>query len=158
MPFVLKSSAFRMLDPIPKEYTCEGADRAPPLSWEGPPRGTVSFAIVVDDPDAPHPSAPTKPAFVHWIAYDIPVKTRSLPEVAPLPTGARMGKNGFGRTGYSGPCKPSGKHRIYFRIYALDAMLGDLRTPTRSKLDEAMKGHILGQAVLMVTCEKGKVT
>ena len=158
MPFTLKSAAFRSLDPIPKQYTCEGADRAPPLDWKDPPRGTKSFAVIVEDIDAPTPAAPVKAPFTHWVLYGVPATVKSLTEVAPLPPGARQGKNDFNRPGYSGPCKPKEKHRIMFRLFALDVVLEDLKNPTRSKLEAAMKGHVLGKAEMMGTADKSRKT
>ena len=155
MTFMLHSSAFQRLGTIPKECTCEGADRAPPLNWSGAPKGTKSFALIVDDPDAPDPAAPTH-TFVHWVLYDLPAKTTSLPPMDPFPPGTRQGKNDTRRTGWSGPCPPRGKHRYFFKLYALDVMLGDLRQPTKQQLEQAMEGHVLASAELVGMYEKKK--
>ena len=155
MPFSLRSAAFRPLGESPRQYTCEGSDRAPPLSWSGGPRATKGFALIVDDPDAPDPAAPTT-VFVHWVLYDIPAKTSGLPEVAEYPPGVRQGKNDWQRTGYGGPCPPIGRHRYFFKLYALDALLGDLHTPTKAQLEAAMEGHILEKTELIGTYEKSK--
>jgi Raf kinase inhibitor-like YbhB/YbcL family protein len=155
MPFALNSSAFRRHGEIPPQYTCEGADRAPPLDWRDAPKGTKSFALIVDDPDAPDPKAPTT-TWVHWVLYDLPPKTTSLAENASYPPGTRQGKNDWKRTGYGGPCPPIGRHRYYFKLYALDALLGDLKSPTKAQLEKAMEGHILEKAELMGTYEKKK--
>ncbi len=93
---------------------------------------------------------------MHWVLYDVPATVGNLTEVAPLPSGARQGKNDFKRHGYACPCKPKGKHRFMFRLYALDVVLGDRKTPTRKQLDAAMEGHILGKAEMMGTGEKAK--
>ena len=154
MPFTLRSTAFKHLAQIPEQYTCEGADRAPPLDWSDPPRGTKSFALIVDDPDAPDPKAP-KMVYVHWVLYDIPPATKSLPEAASYPSGTRQGKNDWKRTGYGGPCPPIGRHRYFHKLYALDALLYDLRTPTKAALEKAMQGHVLAEAVLIGKYQRG---
>ncbi len=157
MPFSLRSGAFRPLGDIPKQYTCEGHDRAPPLAWTGAPKGTKSFALIMDDPDAPDPKAPSS-VFVHWVIYDIPAKTIGLPEGEPYPPGARQGKNDWRRSGYGGPCPPIGKHRYFFKLYALDVLFGDMRMPTKQQLEKAMEGHIFEQTELIGTYEKTKRT
>ena len=151
----ITSSAFTHGGSIPVEYTCESSDVAPALDWTGAPPGTGSFALIVDDPDAPDPKAP-KMTYVHWVLYDIPTSASGIPRGGQLPSGAREGKNDWKRTGYGGPCPPIGRHRYFFKLYALDAMLGDLRSPTKAQLLKAMEGHVLGQAELMGTYEKGK--
>jgi Raf kinase inhibitor-like YbhB/YbcL family protein len=143
---------------MPAKYTCEGSDLAPPLDWSGAPAGTESFALIVDDPDAPDPAAP-KRTFVHWVLYDLPADATSLPEgakSAELPRGAREGRNDFKRTGYGGPCPPIGRHRYFFKLYALDTLLGDLGQATKAQLEGAMKGHILEQTELVGTYEKSR--
>ena len=156
MTLTLESSAFADGEEIPRKHTCEGADVSPVLSWSGAPKGTRSYALVVDDPDAPDPAAP-KMTWVHWVLYDIPADARGLREgVSPdaLPRGTREGKNDWKRTGYGGPCPPIGRHRYFHKLYALDTELGDLGTPTKAKLERAMQGHVLAQATLMGTYEK----
>ena len=155
MPFSLRSGAFHPLGEIPRQYTCEGTDRAPPLSWSDAPEGTKSFALIVDDPDAPDPKAP-KMTYVHWVVYDLPPATTGLPEAEPYPPGTREGKNDWKRTGYGGPCPPIGRHRYFFKLYALDALLGDLGSPTKETLEKAMGGHILEKTELIGTYEKEK--
>ena len=153
MALAITSSAFTHEGPIPKPYTCQGKDISPALAWSGAPAGTKSFALVVDDPDAPDPKAP-KMTWVHWVLYNIPADARGLAEaIAPaaLPAGTREGKNDWKRTGYGGPCPPIGRHRYYHKLYALDAVLPDLRHPTKAQLEQAMKGHVLAEAVLMGT-------
>lgn len=157
MPLTLKSAAFRPLGEIPKQYTCEGKDIAPPLSWTGAPKGTKSFALIVDDPDAPDPKAPSS-VFVHWVIYDLPAKTTGLPEGAPYPAGSRQGKNDWRRSGWGGPCPPIGRHRYFFKLYALDVLFGDMRMPTKEKMEAAMEGHILEMVELVGTFEKTKRT
>jgi Raf kinase inhibitor-like YbhB/YbcL family protein len=151
MPLTLTSSAFSHGGPIPKAYTCQGQDISPPLSWDGVIGGVQSFVLIVDDPDAPDPAAP-KRVYVHWVLYDIPPDARELLEgitAESLPPGAREGKNDWDRVGYGGPCPSIGRHRYYFKLYALDVSLGDLHTPTKSKVLDAMEGHILAETELV---------
>jgi Raf kinase inhibitor-like YbhB/YbcL family protein len=158
MAFTLSSSAFLEGHEIPQVHTCEGADTSPPLAWSGAPAGTKSFALIVDDPDAPDPAKP-KMTWVHWVLYNIPATTTQLPAaVAPaaLPPGTREGTNDWKRTGYGGPCPPIGRHRYFFKLYALDCELPDLHAPTKAVLEQAMTGHILAQAQLMGTYQKKK--
>jgi Raf kinase inhibitor-like YbhB/YbcL family protein len=156
MPFALWSPAFSHGGKIPRIYTCEGRDVPPPLSWSGAPDGTKSFALVVDDPDAPDPRAP-RMTWVHWVLYDLPSTIRKLPEgvmLDALPTGTKEGQNDWKRTGYGGPCPPIGRHRYFHKLYALDTVLTDLRTPTKSQLEQAMEGHVLARAELIGTYQK----
>jgi len=156
MSLTINSSAFASNAAIPSLYTCEGKDVSPPLSWSGAPSATKSFALIVDDPDAPDPSAP-KMTWVHWVLYDIPATAVGLPEAvksAALPPGTREGINDWKRTGYGGPCPPIGRHRYFHKLYALDTVLSDLRRPDKAALEKAMQGHILGQAVIVGTYQK----
>jgi Raf kinase inhibitor-like YbhB/YbcL family protein len=156
MALAIKSAAFAPGGEIPTRYTCEGDDVSPPLEWSGVPPEAKSLALVVDDPDAPDPKAP-KMTYVHWVLYDIARDATGLPEAAgpaTLPTGTREGVNDWHRTGYGGPCPPIGRHRYFFKVYALDTVLQDLKRPTKAKLLEAMKGHVLAEAQLMGTYEK----
>ncbi|MCG6919725.1 MAG: YbhB/YbcL family Raf kinase inhibitor-like protein [Acidobacteria bacterium] len=156
MGLTLTSPAFAPGAEIPTLFTCEGRDISPPLEWTGVPDGTKSLVLIVDDPDAPDPAAP-KMTWVHWVLYDLPPEARSLPEgVAPgaLPAGTREGKNDSKRTGYGGPCPPIGRHRYFHKLYALDVVLGDLGTLTKTQVEKAMKGHVLAQAELMGTYQK----
>ena len=153
MALALTSPAFTSDGPIPARHTCEGEDVSPALAWTGAPEATKSFALVVDDPDAPDPAAP-KRTYVHWVLYDIPASAAGLPEGGALPPGTREGRNDWGRTGYGGPCPPIGRHRYFHKLYALDATLGDLRTPDKAALERAMKGHVLAEARLVGTYEK----
>ena len=156
MSFAIASTAFPPDGPIPARHTCEGDDRSPPLAWSGTPAGTKSFALVVDDPDAPDPAAP-RMTWVHWVLYNLPAPASGLAEnVGPgeLPAGTREGVNDWGRTGYGGPCPPIGRHRYFHKLYALDTVLGDLGRPKKAALEKAMQGHVLGQATLIGTYRK----
>jgi Raf kinase inhibitor-like YbhB/YbcL family protein len=152
----LSSSAFTNQGEIPSRFTCEGDDVSPALAWSGVPSGSKSLALVVDDPDAPDPAAP-RMTWVHWIVYDMPPTTTGLAEATKtLPAGAREGLNDWKRTGYGGPCPPIGRHRYFHKLYALDTALGDLKTPTRAALEQAMKGHVLAEGQLVGTYQKKK--
>jgi Raf kinase inhibitor-like YbhB/YbcL family protein len=154
MSLTLESPAFREGGEIPSVHTCEGKDVSPALQWSGVPAGARSLALVVDDPDAPDPSAP-KTTWVHWMLYDIPPTATGLGEaVKALPAGAREGLNDWKRTGYGGPCPPVGRHRYFFKLYALDRTLGDLGQPTKARLEQAMEGHVLAKAQRMGTYQK----
>lgn len=150
----LSSAAFAHQGAIPSKYSCEGADLSPPLSWSGLPPGTKSLALIVDDPDAPDPAAP-KMTWVHWVLYNLPPAATGLPEGASaLPAGTLQGINDWQRTGYGGPCPPIGRHRYFHKLYALDTVLPDLGRPSKARLEQAIKGHILGQAELVGTYQK----
>jgi Raf kinase inhibitor-like YbhB/YbcL family protein len=152
----ITSSAFPHNGQIPTQYTCEGEDVSPPLSWSDVPPGAKSLALIVDDPDAPDPAAP-KMTWVHWVLYDIPPNVAGLPEaVKSLPPGTREGLNDWQRTSYGGPCPPVGRHRYFFKLYALDVELPDLRHPRKAALEKAMKGHVLTEAQLFGTYQKQK--
>ena len=156
MPLSLTSSAFQQGTEIPSVHTCEGKDTSPPLAWSGVPQGTKSLALIVDDPDAPDPKAP-KMTWVHWVLYDIPATVDGLPVAVAskdLPAGTREGTNDWRRTGYGGPCPPIGRHRYFFKLYALDTILPDLGAPTKANLKAAMEGHALAKAELMGTYQK----
>jgi len=156
MSLTITSTAFAADAAIPAVYTCEGKDVSPPLAWSGAPAGTKSFALIVDDPDAPDPAAP-KMTWVHWVLYDIPSTASDLPEAvqtSALHAGTREGVNDWGRTGYGGPCPPVGRHRYYHKLYALDTVLPDLGRPKKAALEKAMQGHVLAQAVLIGTYQK----
>lgn len=159
MTFILESPAFTHNAPIPKLYTCEGADRSPPLNWSGAPADTQSFALIVDDPDAPDPKAP-KMTWVHWVLYNIPAAATGLPEDEArrgLPAGTLQGLNDWKRTGYGGPCPPIGRHRYFHKLYALDAVLLDLGHPTKTRLLSAMQGHVLAETQVVGTYQKDQV-
>ena len=153
MSLTLESTAFAANAAIPAKHTCEGEDASPPLAWSGAPVGTKSFALIVDDPDAPDPAAP-KMTWVHWVLYDIPAQAASLAggiDPGELPAGTCEGVNDWGRTGYGGPCPPIGRHRYFHKLYALDTVLGDLGRPKKAALEKAMQGHVLAEAVLVGT-------
>ncbi len=150
----ISSTAFAHDAAIPARSTCDGNDVSPPLAWSGVPPGTKSLALIVDDPDAPDPAAPTM-TWVHWVLYNLPPDCEGLVEaVRTLPPGTLEGLNDWKRTGYGGPCPPVGRHRYFHRVLALDAMLPDLRRPTRSKLEAAMRGHVLAEASLVGTYKR----
>lgn len=158
MTLLLTSPSFGPGGDIPAAYTCEGADVSPELRWSGLPKGTASLVLVVDDPDAPDPAAP-KRTWVHWVVYDLPPSAPGLPQDVHLhgmPGGARDGKNDWGRTGYGGPCPPVGRHRYFFKLYALDAKLGDRGPLTKAQVEQAMKGHLLASTELIGRYQKHK--
>ncbi|MGC8855881.1 MAG: YbhB/YbcL family Raf kinase inhibitor-like protein [Anaerolineae bacterium] len=152
MNMTLSSPAFGAGQPIPVTYSCRGRDISPALEWGDPPASTQSFALIMDDPDAPVGT------WDHWVLYNIPASVRRLPEAIPaeasLPDGSLHGKNSWGRLGYGGPCPPSGTHRYFFRLYALDTTLPLSSGASKKQVLEAMKGHILAQAELMGTFSK----
>jgi Raf kinase inhibitor-like YbhB/YbcL family protein len=155
MPLTLTSPSFAHQGEIPSQFTCEGKDVSPALAWSGAPANTQSFALIVDDPDAPDPKAP-KMTWVHWVLFNIPANASGLPENVSskaLPAGIKEGINDWKRIGWGGPCPPIGRHRYFFKLYALDAEL-QLDRPTKAKLEQAMQGHILAQAELMGTYQK----
>jgi Raf kinase inhibitor-like YbhB/YbcL family protein len=149
----LRSSAFADGAAIPARFTCEGDNVSPPLAWDAPPEGTKSLALVVDDPDAPDPAAP-KRTWVHWVVYDLPPSARELAAGGGLPDGARRGKSDFGEGRYRGPCPPIGRHRYFFKLYALDTELGDRGSLTKAELEKAIEGHVLARAELVGTYQK----
>ena len=147
MAFTLKSSAFTHEAMIPSEYTCDGKNISPELSWDGVPDGTKSLALIADDPDAPSKT------WVHWVVFNLPPDTRKLPEnftkTPELENGTIQGITSFRKNGYGGPCPPGGTHRYYFKLYALDTLLDLGPSAEKSDVVQAMDGHLLGQAVLM---------
>jgi Raf kinase inhibitor-like YbhB/YbcL family protein len=144
----LTSTAFHPEENIPVKFTCDDRNISPELSWGGAPAGTKSFALVMHDPDAPIAGG-----YTHWLVYNIPPTADSIPENAPnqdhLPGGGMQGKNDSGTYGYTGPCPPSGTHRYYFRLYALDVELDPHAGSNKAGLERAMQGHILAQAELL---------
>ncbi len=148
MSFVLESKAFPKGGEIPGKYTCSGEDVSPALFWNGAPEETKSFALIVEDPDAPSGT------FTHWIVYDLPSASRQLPESVSktddLSGGGRQGRNDFRRSGYGGPCPPPGKpHRYFFKLYALNTTLNLQVGASKRDLESAMRGHVIAQAELM---------
>jgi Raf kinase inhibitor-like YbhB/YbcL family protein len=144
----IKSSAFKSGARIPAKHTCDGVDVSPSLEWSKLPVGTKNLALICDDPDAPMGT------WVHWVIYDIPGSSAGLQEKLPplkeLANGTKQGMNDFRAIGYGGPCPPSGEHRYFFRLYALDGPTGLKPGATKAQLLAAMKGHILAEAELMV--------
>lgn len=155
MEMTITSSAFDHQGTMPKLYTCEGRDVSPPLAWSGVPAGAKSLVLIMDDPDAPHPAAP-RMTWVHWLLYNLAASSTGLAEdVQSLPAGAMEGLNDWKRTGYGGPCPPIGRHRYFHKLYALDVELPDLDKPNKQTLEQAMQGHIIAQAQLVGTYQKG---
>lgn len=151
MSLILSSVSFPHEGPIPQRYTCDGDDVSPPLRWSGVPANTKSLTLIVDDPDAPDPRAPTM-VWVHWVLYNIPPQAAGLAagmQAPLLPQGTLQGYNDWRSTGYAGPCPPLGKHRYFFRLFALDAALPELDQADKGALEKAMQGHVLAQAELM---------
>jgi len=149
MEFNLTSEVFLEGAPIPSEYTCNGEDVSPPLAWSGAPDNTSSFALIMDDPDAPMGT------WVHWVLFNLPGDANALdvglPSEAEFPDGSRQGTNSWGRLGYGGPCPPSGNHRYYFKLYALDTSLVLSESAAKEDVLAAMEGHILMETELMGT-------
>lgn len=141
------SKAFPSNGPIPVDYTCDGADKSPPLTWSAPPAGTHAFAIIADDPDAPGGD------FTHWVAFNISSDVLALGEGAdPSEFGGAVGINGFNRPGYSGPCPPrQEQHRYVFRVFALNAPIDAEPGSTRDVVEGAMHGHVLAEGALVGT-------
>ena len=151
MSMIISSSAFQHGGAIPALYTCDGDDVSPELSWSDIPEKAKSLVLIVDDPDAPDPAAP-KMTWVHWVLYNLPVTAKGLAQgIKPgeLPAGTLQGLNDWKRTGYGGPCPPTGRHRYFHKLYALDTLLPDLKQPTKSEIEKAMAGHVIEEAVLL---------
>jgi len=147
MALTLSSPVFQEGERIPTRHTCEGVDVSPPLKWGEPPAGTQSFALIMDDPDAP------VGVFTHWVLFNVPSESRELPEAVPaqaqLSSGALQGKNDFGRIGYGGPCPPPGRpHRYQFTLYALDQALDLKGGASKKQVLDSIRGHILAQGEL----------
>jgi len=145
----LISSAFTEGQPIPRPYTCDGVNVSPPLEWSGVPKTAQTLAIIADDPDAPAGT------WVHWVLYNLPAANigmvENLPQDATLKAGGFQGKNDFEKIGYGGPCPPSGTHRYFFKIYAIDTELPLKAGATKAEVEQAMSGHVVAQAQLMGT-------
>jgi Raf kinase inhibitor-like YbhB/YbcL family protein len=157
MSLTITSPAFAHHGAIPVRYTCEAEDVSPALEWTGAPPGTKSFALIVDDPDAPDPAAP-KRVYVHWVVYDMEPSSTGLPEGVKAdaePNGGRQGQNDNNTIGFMGPCPPIGRHRYFFKLYALDTALGDalddIGVVTKADVERAMRGHVLAEAELIGT-------
>jgi Raf kinase inhibitor-like YbhB/YbcL family protein len=147
--FAITSTAFKEGARIPRQYTCDGVNVSPPLEWIGVPKTARTLAIIADDPDAPSGT------WVHWVLYNIPADNigfvENLPSTQEIKGGGFQGKNDFKQIGYGGPCPPSGTHRYFFKLYALDSDLPLKDGATKSDVETAMSGHIVGQAQLMGT-------
>jgi Raf kinase inhibitor-like YbhB/YbcL family protein len=147
--FKLTSTAFKEGQPIPSTYTCDGVNVSPPLEWSGVPKSARTITIIADDPDTPGGM------WVHWVLYNLPADNTGLVENLPatekLVAGGFHGKTDFGTTGYGGPCPPSGTHRYFFKIYALDGDLSLKAGATKAEVEKAMEGHIVSQGQLMGT-------
>ena len=152
MAIHIESSAFSEGGTIPRQYTCDGRDISPPLSWSGVPEGAKSLALICDDPDA-------SKTWVHWVLFDLPPGTGQLPEAIPareaVSGGGVQGTNDFKKVGYGGPCPPSGTHRYMFKLYALDTQVKLSSRATTADLERAMKGHVLAEATLMGKYARG---
>lgn len=138
------SSAFAQGEAIPQKYTCDGEDVSPPLAWTGAPESVASYALIMDDPDAPAGT------WVHWVLFDISPQTTQLAEDVPATVGVQ-GNSSWNRTGYGGPCPPSGEHRYFFKLYALDTTLGLEAGATKEEVLQAMSDHVVAQGELMGT-------
>ncbi|MBD3393749.1 MAG: YbhB/YbcL family Raf kinase inhibitor-like protein [Chitinivibrionales bacterium] len=147
MEITVTSSAFGPMQHIPSKYTCDGDDVSPPIAWTGVPEGAASIVLISDDPDAPAGT------WIHWVCYDIPVAADGLPENVPqadtLPGGGKQGITDFRRIGYGGPCPPGGTHRYFFKIYALDSMLGLPAGKSKKDVEKAMQGHVIARGELV---------
>jgi Raf kinase inhibitor-like YbhB/YbcL family protein len=147
----IESSAFSHQGEIPSHHTSDGEDASPPLQISDVPADAKSLALIVDDPDAPDPAAP-KMTWVHWVLYDLPPTTINIGmKATAAQLDGRDGNNDWRRVGYGGPAPPIGRHRYFFKLFALDTMLGDLHNPTKHKLEQAMAGHVLARAELVGT-------
>jgi hypothetical protein len=158
MALKIESEAFNDGEAIPKQFTCEGQDVSPPLTWSGVPANARSLVLIVDDPDAPDPKAP-RMTWVHWVLYNLPAETAGLPRgvaAEDLPDGTGEGLNDWKRPGYGGPCPPVGRHRYFHKLYALDTRLEGLANPTKAQVEAAMQGHVVARAELVGTYIKGQ--
>jgi Raf kinase inhibitor-like YbhB/YbcL family protein len=153
MPLAIESPAFDHGAEIPRQYTCDGDDISPPLRLSGVPAEARSLVLIVDDPDAPDPTAP-KTTWVHWLLYNLPAADAELPQAlrdGELPDGAQQGINDWNKAGYGGPCPPIGRHRYFHKLYALDTELTGLDNPNKQTLLTAMEGHVIEQTELIGT-------
>ena len=152
MEIKLTSAAFQEGGAIPKQHTCDGANVSPALAWTGVPEKAVALALIVDDPDAPAKT------WVHWVVFNLPATAKGLPENVPaqetVAGGGRQGTNDFKKVGYGGPCPPSGTHRYYFKLYALDTNVADESKTTKEQLLKEMEGHVLAEGQLIGTYKR----
>lgn len=154
LTFIIATQAFSPQGEIPSKYTCDGKDISPQISWSNIPKSTKSLALIVDDPDARDPEDPKMTNYVHWVLYNIPADSVGLPEnvmTTKLPLGTLDGLNDWGKIGYGGPCPPSGTHHYHFKLYALNAILPDLKHPTKAQLEKIMQKHIIEMTELVGT-------
>jgi Raf kinase inhibitor-like YbhB/YbcL family protein len=156
MALSMTSPAFKHEGEIPEKYTCEGEDRSPELVFSDVPANAKTLALIVDDPDAPDPKAP-KLTWVHWVLFNIPASTKGFKEGASksLPAAVQEGLNDWKRVGWGGPCPPIGRHRYFFKLYALDTTLS-LNKPSKAVLEKEMEGHVIAKAELIGTYQKKK--
>lgn len=154
---LVTSPSFSANGPIPTKYTCEGENTSPALAWSEVPAATKSFAVVVEDPDSPDPAAPRQ-VFVHRVLYNLSANARLIPEgamsAAAIAGGGRDGTNDYGTARWSGPCPPKGRHRYFYKVFALDTVLPDLGQPTKGELEKAMDGHVVARGEVVGTYEK----
>jgi Raf kinase inhibitor-like YbhB/YbcL family protein len=152
MTIEITTSAFDRGAKIPAKYTCDGDDASPPLAWTAGPEGTACYALIMDDPDAPGGT------WVHWVAWNIGATrlAEALPKKERLPDGTIQGKNSWGKHGYGGPCPPSGEHRYFFKLYALDRQLELDASADKSALLAALKGHVLAEGQLLGVYARAK--
>lgn len=146
----LTSPAFTHMGDIPSRYTCQGEDISPSLRIDGVPGQAATLVLLMDDPDVPDPKAP-KRVWDHWVMFNIPRETKDIPEDS---YAGRQGMNSGGRVGYGGPCPPIGKHRYFFKLYALDSALDLSEDATKKDVEDAMEGHVLEKAELVGLYEK----
>ena len=151
MTFTIKTTSFNSEEIIPQKYTCDGENISPSLEWKDVPNGTQSFVLIVDDPDAPLGT------WNHWIIYNIPNHITKLEEnIQILPNPAKLGKNSWGSENYSGPCPPSGEHRYYFKLFALNAQIKSKDKISRTNIEQLIKPYVIGETVLMGRYERTK--
>jgi Raf kinase inhibitor-like YbhB/YbcL family protein len=152
MTFTIKTTSFNNKESIPQKYTCEGENISPPVEWKDAPNGTQSFVLIVDDPDAPLGT------WNHWLIYNIPNHITKLEEnIQTLPSPAKLGRNSWGSENYSGPCPPSGEHRYYFKLFALNAQIESKNKISRTNIEQLIKPYIIGEAVLMGRYERQNI-
>ena len=156
MSLTLTSPVFKHEHSIPRKYTCEGENISPPLQWDGIPSNTKSLVLIVDDPDAPDPENP-KHVWVHWIVYNIsPILNHFEDGSKKIPKLTQQGLNDWNQLGYGGPCPPIGRHRYYFKLFAIDTHLDNLIAPTKYEILKQVEGHTIETSILIGTYEKNE--
>ncbi len=143
MAMQIMSSAFSDGENIPTQYTCEGSDISPPLSWQGIPAGAKTLVLIVDDPDAPMGT------WDHWVVFNIPPSTTQIAADGKFPAETKDGKNSWGKAGWGGPCPPSGTHHYQFKLYALDIVLTLANNTSKATIEKAMRGHVLAETKIV---------